>query len=80
LLVLLNVVNTTGEFILSHLVTERADTLAAAAAGFDKKAYIGAFYGNYFLWVNIVALVLQGSSRRGWSSSSALPACCSRCL
>jgi len=60
LLVLLNVVNTTGEFILSHLVTERADTLAAAAAGFNKKAYIGAFYGNYFLWVNIVALVLQG--------------------
>jgi AAA family ATP:ADP antiporter len=60
LLVLLNVVNTTGEFILSHMVTARADTLAAGAGGFDKKAYIGAFYGNYFLWVNMVALVLQG--------------------
>jgi AAA family ATP:ADP antiporter len=60
LLVLLNVVNTTGEFILSHMVTGRADALAAAAAGFDKKAFIGAFYGNYFLWVNVAALVLQG--------------------
>jgi ATP:ADP antiporter, AAA family len=60
LLVLLNVVNTTGEFILSHMVTAHADTLAAAAGSFDKKAYIGAFYGNYFLWVNVAALVLQG--------------------
>ena len=61
LLVLLNVVNTTGEFILSHLVTGRADALAAAAgSGFDKKAFIGAFYGDYFFWVNVVALVLQG--------------------
>ena len=59
LLVLLNVVNTTGEFILSHMVTEHADAMAAAG-GFDKKAYIGAFYGNYFFWVNVVALVLQG--------------------
>ena len=60
LLVLLNVVNTIGEFILSHLVTGHADALAAAASGFDQKAYIGAFYGQYFFWVNVVALVLQG--------------------
>jgi AAA family ATP:ADP antiporter len=59
LLVLLNVVNTTGEFILSHMVTGRAQALTAADAAFDKGAYIGAFYGDYFFWVNVAALVLQ---------------------
>ncbi len=59
LLVVLNVVNTTGEYILSHLVVERARILAVADAGFDKGAYIGAFYGSYFLWVNIAAVLLQ---------------------
>jgi len=59
LLVVLNVVNTTGEYILSHLVVERADALAAADAGFDKGDYIGAFYGSYFLWVNVIAVTLQ---------------------
>jgi AAA family ATP:ADP antiporter len=59
LLVLLNVVNTTGEFILSHIVTVRAEALLAADAAFDKGAYIGAFYGDYFFWVNVAALVLQ---------------------
>lgn len=59
LLVLLNVVNTTGEFILSHMVTQQADRLLQAQAGFDKTAYIGAFYGDYFFWVNVAALLLQ---------------------
>jgi AAA family ATP:ADP antiporter len=59
LLVLLNVVNTTGEYILSHLVVEKAQALAAADAAFDKSAYIGAFYGSYFFWVNVVAVLLQ---------------------
>ncbi|MCL4821340.1 MAG: translocase [Vicinamibacteria bacterium] len=59
LLVVLNVVNTTGEYILSHLVVEHAEAMAAADPGFDKNAYIGGFYGSYFLWVNIAAVVLQ---------------------
>ena len=59
LLVLLNVVNTTGEFILSHMVTLRAQALTGADSAFDKAAYIGAFYGDYFFWVNVAALVLQ---------------------
>ena len=59
LLVLLNVVNTTGEYILSHLVVEQAQALAAADGAFDKSAYIGAFYGSYFFWVNVVAVLLQ---------------------
>ena len=59
LLVLLNVVNTTGEYILSHLVVERANELAAADPTLDRNAYIGAYYGSYFLWVNVVAVLLQ---------------------
>jgi AAA family ATP:ADP antiporter len=59
LLVVLNVVNTTGEYILSHLVVERAQALAASDASFDKASYIGGFYGSYFLWVNIIAVTAQ---------------------
>jgi AAA family ATP:ADP antiporter len=59
LLIVLNVVNTVGEYILSHLAVEHAQALAAANPGFDKEAYIGSFYGSYFLWVNIAAVLLQ---------------------
>ena len=59
LFILLNIVNTVGEYILSDLVVERAAAAAAADPSFDKNAYIGAFYGSYFLWVNIAAVLLQ---------------------
>jgi AAA family ATP:ADP antiporter len=59
LLIVLNVVNTVGEYILSHLVVEHATELAAADPNFDKGAYIGAYYGSYFLWVNVIAVLLQ---------------------
>jgi AAA family ATP:ADP antiporter len=59
LLILLNIVNTVGEYILSHMVVARATDAAAADPSFDRNAYIGAFYGNYFLWVNLAAVVLQ---------------------
>jgi len=57
--VVLNVVNTVGEYLLSHLVVEHASALAAADPGFDKNAYIGAYYGSYFFWVNVLAVALQ---------------------
>jgi ATP:ADP antiporter, AAA family len=59
LMILLNLVNTTGEYILSRLVVSHADAALAADPGFDTSAYIGAFYGNYFFWVNVVAVVFQ---------------------
>jgi len=59
LLLVLNLVNTTGEYVLASSVVQHADRLAAADPSFNKEAYIGAFYGNYFFWVNIVAVVLQ---------------------
>jgi AAA family ATP:ADP antiporter len=59
LLVLLNIVNSTGEFILARLVTSEAAQLAAATPSFDRGAFIGAFYGSYFFWVNIASVLLQ---------------------
>jgi AAA family ATP:ADP antiporter len=59
LFILLNIVNTVGEYILSHMVVAHAAEAAAADPSFDKNAYIGAFYGSYFLWVNIAAVLLQ---------------------
>jgi AAA family ATP:ADP antiporter len=59
LLIVLNIVNTTGEYILSHLVVERAQELAAADPAFNKNEFIGAFYGSFFFWVNVVAVLLQ---------------------
>ena len=59
LLILLNVVNTVGEFILSDMVVSSATEAGRTDPAFDTGAYIGAFYGNYFLWVNLLAVALQ---------------------
>ncbi len=59
LLVLLNVVNTTGEYILSRVVLDYAVELAAGQADFDTEAFIGKFYGQFFFWVNVATIVIQ---------------------
>jgi AAA family ATP:ADP antiporter len=59
LLVLLNVVNTVGEFILGRALVTMAEARAALEPGFDEGAFIGAFYGSYFFWVNVAAILLQ---------------------
>lgn len=59
LIVLLNVVNTTGEYLIANLVSAQADALAVGNPNFDKGIFIGAYYGSYQFWVNVVALVLQ---------------------
>ena len=61
LVVLLNVVNTGGEFLLSKLVTAEAARVAgwgpeAAAA---RRTFIGEFYGAFFSWVNLAGVLLQ---------------------
>jgi AAA family ATP:ADP antiporter len=53
LLVLLNVVNTVGEYVLAKNVVH------AAAHAADKSAFIGSFYGSFFFWVNVTAALLQ---------------------
>jgi ATP:ADP antiporter, AAA family len=64
LILVLNLVNTTGEYILSKYVVSLADqALAAAGEVADpdkwKKDYIGAFYGDFFFWVNAIGVALQ---------------------
>jgi AAA family ATP:ADP antiporter len=59
LLVILNIVNTVGEFILGQAVVVHADAQQALNAAFSKEAYVGEFYGHYFLFTNLVAIVLQ---------------------
>jgi AAA family ATP:ADP antiporter len=52
-------VNTVGEFILGQAVVSAANAHAAAQAGFDKQSFIGAFYGDYFVWVNVATILIQ---------------------
>jgi AAA family ATP:ADP antiporter len=59
LLVILNIVNTVGEYILGQAVVAQADARQALDAAFDKQAYVGTFYGHYFLLTNLAAIVLQ---------------------
>ena len=60
LVVLLNIVNTSGEFLLSKLVVaEAARAFPGAAMAVARQRFIGEFYGSFFGWVNLTALVLQ---------------------
>lgn len=59
LIVLLNLVNQNGEYVIAHLLTNHASALAAATPGFNKQAYLGAFAGSYQFWVNVGAFTLQ---------------------
>ena len=61
LMLLYNLVNTTGEYILGKTVVtlyERAHG-AAAAGGIDESRVIGEFYGNFFTLVNVLSAVFQ---------------------
>jgi ATP:ADP antiporter, AAA family len=59
MMILLNAVNTTGEYFVSHLATDHARVLAAADPGFNAQAYLGGFFGDYQFWVNVGAFALQ---------------------
>lgn len=54
LIVLLNLVNTTGEYILGKLVKE-----LAVQAGGNSKVFISEFYGHFYSAVNLLGLMLQ---------------------
>ena len=59
LILLLNWVNTTGEYILAELVVRQADAQLASADGVPKADFIAAFYGNFFFTVNLLTLLAQ---------------------
>jgi AAA family ATP:ADP antiporter len=58
LVLLLNIVNNSGEFLLGKLVTADAIRVAGTNVGLQEKI-IGEFYGHYEVWYNSVALGLQ---------------------
>jgi AAA family ATP:ADP antiporter len=51
----LNFVNTTGDYILAEMVNHRALLLAAPL----RKHFISAFYGNFQTWVSLLTAVVQ---------------------
>jgi len=59
LLVLLNVVNTVGEYVLAKNVVNAANAAVAGGAVASKAEFIGSFYGSFFFWVNVSAALLQ---------------------
>ena len=60
MLMLLNWVNTTGEYILGSIVERTADAAVnASPEGLSREQIIGTFYSKYFLMVNVLGLVLQ---------------------
>ena len=61
MLMLLNLVNTTGEYILGSVVTESVEKAVAAGstAGSEVQEEIGKFYARYFLSVNVLGVLMQ---------------------
>lgn len=61
LILLLNWVNATGEYILSSIVQRAAEEQVSAGTLTREKvgAFIGAFYSDYFMVVNIAGMLLQ---------------------
>jgi ATP:ADP antiporter, AAA family len=60
LVVLLNWINTSGEFILADLVKRDAEARVAASGGaLDAGVLITAFYGDFQFWVTLVSLGIQ---------------------
>jgi AAA family ATP:ADP antiporter len=60
MMLIYNLVNTNGEYILGKTVVGLyAAQHGAASGGLDEKKVIGEFYGNFFTWVNIVSALVQ---------------------
>jgi ATP:ADP antiporter, AAA family len=58
LVLLLNWVNTTGEYVLDRTLLGVAGD-AAAAEGLSVDRYVGVFKARYFAWVNLLGVLLQ---------------------
>jgi ATP:ADP antiporter, AAA family len=61
LMLIYNLVNTNGEYILGKTVVNLYTKAhgAGATGGLDEKKVIGSFYGNYFTMVNLIAAGIQ---------------------
>jgi len=59
LLLVVNLVNTTGEYVLSRVVREAAVAAFAEGSVESIGRYIGSFYGRFFFFVNIATVTIQ---------------------
>ena len=60
LMIVLNIVNTSGEFLMSRLVVEAAhNAVSSGAANMAQEKWIGAFYADFYSWVNLLSFLLQ---------------------
>ena len=61
MLMLMNLVNTTGEYILGSIIKDTAVTMVAEGrdGGLSEEQLIGDFYSKYFSIVNVLGLLLQ---------------------
>jgi AAA family ATP:ADP antiporter len=61
LILMVNWVNTTGEYVLGRTVAQgaAAAVAAGAAGGLSVAEYIGQFYARFFFVVNVTGLILQ---------------------
>ena len=61
LTVLLNVVNTSGEYLFARYIVEQAQTLYGAGAEFaaDRERFVGETYSRLFSTVNLLGFLLQ---------------------
>jgi AAA family ATP:ADP antiporter len=59
LIVLLNVVNTAGNYIVDRTVVAAADQAVAANPKLTRDAFIGSFYGNFSFYFSTLGLLLQ---------------------
>jgi AAA family ATP:ADP antiporter len=61
LMLILNLVNSTGEYILGETLTNIAKERVAAGqlTEDDIGKWIGTFYGDFFFWVNTVSAIVQ---------------------
>ncbi len=57
LVIFLNWVNSSGEYLLDRILVAAAEQ--ARAQGADPKAFIGAFKADYFGWYNLLGLLLE---------------------
>lgn len=58
-LIVLNLVNTTGEYILGKSVKVAAVDAISLDPGIDENSFIGSFYGGFFFYVNILTFLIQ---------------------
>ncbi|MDX2088397.1 MAG: MFS transporter [Kofleriaceae bacterium] len=58
MLLVLNLVNTTGEFVLSSVIRSHAEAMYPTDEA-ARRELIKAFYSDFFFWVNVLSFLLQ---------------------